>query len=120
MKQRTTRKVLFVTQLEIWSMTMAKSKAGMGNQSMYNTLLGYAGHGYEAHLLTSANQLVDKAQLPENIIVHRHPRAARVAGLGAAWHRLTRCLCPAVAARVVRLCRDQEHGAVPQKSTTLE
>ncbi len=46
--------MLVITQLDIWSsLTIKKtSQATMGNQSMYNTLLGYARHGYKVHLLT--------------------------------------------------------------------
>lgn len=67
------KKILFVTQLDIWSMSMRKSGETMGNQSLYNTLMGYARHGYEVHVLTSANRLKSKPTLPENIIIHRHP-----------------------------------------------
>ncbi len=48
------------------------SQATMGNQSMYNTLLGYARHGYEVHLLTCTRRLMTTPDLPENIIIHRH------------------------------------------------
>lgn len=75
------KRVLFVTQLDIWSMSTKKSGATMGNQSLYNTLLGYARHGYQVHLFTSATRLSSNPTLPQNITVHRHPLPGR-----SIWH----------------------------------
>ena len=76
--KQSNKRILFITQLEIWSMSMkASGSATMGNQSMYNTILGYARHGYKVHLLTCSSQLTRKVSLPENIILHRHPIPGR-------------------------------------------
>lgn len=66
------KRILFITQLDIWSMSMSKSGITMGNQSMYNTLLGYVKHGYVVHVLTSANRLNRNPDLA-GITIHRHP-----------------------------------------------
>jgi glycosyltransferase involved in cell wall biosynthesis len=67
-----TKRILFITQLDIWSMSMSKSGIAMGNQSLYNTLLEYVNHGYSVHVLTSANRLNRSPDL-KGITIHRHP-----------------------------------------------
>ncbi len=71
------KRILFITQLEIWSMTTIEAGATMGNQSIYSTMLGYVRNGYEVHLLTSSERLKGPLPLPKEIIVHRHPMPGR-------------------------------------------
>jgi len=77
MAEKPNKRILFVTNLELWSMSMGDHGATMGNQSMYNCLLGWLRHGYEVHVLTAAQQIREGVSLPEGLHIHRHPLPLR-------------------------------------------
>lgn len=43
---RIKKDIILITNLDVWMLTGGVKKIGTGNQSLYNTLLGYANHGY--------------------------------------------------------------------------
>lgn len=77
MAQKPNKRILLVTNLELWSMSMGDHGATMGNQSMYNCLLGWLRHGYDVHVLTPAQQIRGGVRLPEGLHIHRHPLPLR-------------------------------------------
>ncbi|MBM4017312.1 MAG: glycosyltransferase family 4 protein [Planctomycetes bacterium] len=67
------RKMVMVTNLDVWLLTEKIRKAGTGNQSLYNTLLGYAGAGWEVHLLTTSRTCEGMPPVHERVFIHRRP-----------------------------------------------
>ena len=65
------RDIILITNLDIWMLTGDINKAGTGNQSLYNTLMGYANHGYNVHMLTTSMALEDISSIHPNIHVYR-------------------------------------------------
>jgi len=68
------RRILFVTDLDVWLLQeggQAVRKAG--NQSFYNTLLGYARAGWQVEVLTAREIHGDLDSLPGGIRIHRAP-----------------------------------------------
>ena len=57
------RRMLLITHLDVWMLTPKTKRAGVGNQSLYNTLLGYARAGYEVHMLTTSTALAGMAPI---------------------------------------------------------
>lgn len=76
------RRMILLTHLDVWMLTAEMSKAGIGNQSLYNTLLGYAGAGYDVHVLTTSQALKAQPSPHENITIHRRPIASYAAYAG--------------------------------------
>lgn len=68
------RRILFLTDLDVWLLQeggAAVEKAG--NQSLYNTLLGYARAGWQVDILTSREVHGALDHLPGGIRIHRVP-----------------------------------------------
>jgi glycosyltransferase involved in cell wall biosynthesis len=64
--------LLLLTQLDVWTFTGGKGPK-IGNQSLYNTLRGYASGGWDVHVLTCADSPDFEPRLPSNITIHRKP-----------------------------------------------
>lgn len=64
-------RILFITHLDIWLLTTERGRRGAGNQSLYNTLLGYAAAGFDVHVLTSSAALTGVDQVGGRITIHR-------------------------------------------------
>lgn len=64
--------MILITNLDVWMLTGDIKKAGTGNQSLYNTLLGYANNGYRVHMITSSMALKDIPSIHPNIEIHRY------------------------------------------------
>ena len=64
-------RILFITHLDVWLLTATEGVSGAGNQSLYNTLLGYVAAGYDVHLLTSSAALGGLTQVGDHITIHR-------------------------------------------------
>ncbi|HUS93003.1 MAG TPA: glycosyltransferase family 4 protein [Phycisphaerae bacterium] len=67
------RRMIVVTNLDVWMLTSDMKKPGMGNQSLYNTLLGYARAGYQVHMVTTSTCLAEMPPIHENVVIHRMP-----------------------------------------------
>lgn len=88
------QRMILITYLDIWTLTGNAHKPGIGNQSLYNTLLGYARAGYEVHMLTTSTMLSRTIPVHDRVHIHRGPmlvqrlrRAwSRVKGAFAFWH----------------------------------
>jgi len=65
--------MILVTNLDIWLLTTDIRKPGTGNQSLYNTLLGYARAGWEVHVLTTSRTCVGMPPVHERVFIHRRP-----------------------------------------------
>ncbi|MBN1105222.1 MAG: glycosyltransferase family 4 protein [Deltaproteobacteria bacterium] len=64
--------IILLTNLDVWMLTGDVNRAGIGNQSLYNTLLGYAQHGYSVHMLTTSFALKDMTQIHPRVYIYRH------------------------------------------------
>lgn len=62
-----------ITNLDVWLLSPNVRKPGAGNQSLYNTLLGYARAGWEGHMLTNSRVLSDMPPIHDKVIIHRKP-----------------------------------------------
>ncbi|MBP7125799.1 glycosyltransferase family 4 protein [Myxococcota bacterium] len=70
------RRILFVTDLDVWLLQEgARAVEKAGNQSLYNTLLGYARAGWQVDVLTPREIHGDLDRLPGGIRIHRAPLA---------------------------------------------
>ncbi len=67
------RRMILITNLDVWLLAGNVKSAGTGNQSLYNTLLGYARAGWEVHMMTTSMVLKDIPPIHENVIIHRRP-----------------------------------------------
>jgi glycosyltransferase involved in cell wall biosynthesis len=67
------KKMILITNLDVWLLSSKVKKPGAGNQSLYNTLLGYAHAAWEVHMLTSRMVLADMPPVHDNVIIHREP-----------------------------------------------
>jgi len=67
------RKMLLVTNLDVWLLSNKVRIPGAGNQSLYNTLLGYANAGYDIHMLTTSMVLKDVGPIHQRVHIHRMP-----------------------------------------------
>ena len=67
------RKMVLITNLDVWLLTNGIRKPGTGNQSLYNTLLGYARAGWEVHVLTTSRTCAGMPPIHERVFVHRRP-----------------------------------------------
>ena len=65
--------MLLITHLDVWMLTGNVTKPGIGNQSLYNTLLGYARAGYEVHMLTTSTALAGMPPIHPRVVIHRRP-----------------------------------------------
>ena len=63
--------IILITNLDVWMLTGDVKNAGIGNQSLYNTLLGYANHGYNVHMLTTSMALKDIPPIHPNVHIYR-------------------------------------------------
>ncbi len=68
-----TKKMILITDVDVWLLTLNIKKPGTGNQSLYNTLLGYARAGWEVHMLTNSMVLAGMPQIHEKVFIHRKP-----------------------------------------------
>jgi len=67
------RKMVLITNLDVWLLTTDIRKPGTGNQSLYNTLLGYARAGWEVHVLTTSRTCSGMPPVHERVFIHRRP-----------------------------------------------
>ena len=67
------KKMILITNLDVWLLSSTVKTLGAGNQSLYNTLLGYARVGWEVHMLTNCVVLSHAPTIHKNIIIHRKP-----------------------------------------------
>lgn len=67
------RKMILVTHLDVWMLTGRIKKPGTGNQSLYNTLLGYARADWQVHMLTTSRTCAGMPSIHDNVIIHRQP-----------------------------------------------
>lgn len=67
------RKMIMITALDIWMLTGDIKQPGTGNQSLYNTLLGYASAGWEVHMLTPSRVCATMGGINDGVIIHRMP-----------------------------------------------
>jgi glycosyltransferase involved in cell wall biosynthesis len=67
------KKMILITNLDVWRLSSKVKTLGAGNQSLFNTLLGYARAGWEVHMLTSSTLLSDMSPIHDKVIVHRKP-----------------------------------------------
>jgi glycosyltransferase involved in cell wall biosynthesis len=67
------KKMILITDVDVWLLTLNIKKPGTGNQSLYNTLLGYARAGWEVHMLTNSMVLAGMPQIHEKVFIHRGP-----------------------------------------------
>jgi len=70
------RKIIVVTGLDLWMLTDGKQALGTGNQSLFNTLLGYAHAGFDVHMLTTSTLHCEVPPIHDKVIVHREPIAS--------------------------------------------
>jgi glycosyltransferase involved in cell wall biosynthesis len=70
-RKSTKKDIILITSLDVWMLTGSVKKSGMGNQSLYNTLLGYANHGYNVHMLTTSMGLKNIPPIHPNVHVYR-------------------------------------------------
>jgi len=66
------RRMLVISNLDVWMLMPGITTPGIGNQSLYNTLLGYAEAGWEVHFLTTSTALEEMPPIHERVLVHRH------------------------------------------------
>jgi glycosyltransferase involved in cell wall biosynthesis len=67
------RRMMVISDLDVWLLTAGNTKPGAGNQDMYNTLLGYARAGWDVHLLTTQCGLAGMPPIHPHVTVHRRP-----------------------------------------------
>ena len=67
------RRMIVITDLDVWFLTSNNTRPGVGNQDMYNTLLGYARAGWDVHVLTTQCGLSKMPRIHERITIHRRP-----------------------------------------------
>ena len=67
------RRMIVITDLDVWFLTANNTRPGVGNQDMYNTLLGYARAGWDVHVLTTQCGLAKMPAIHERITIHRRP-----------------------------------------------
>jgi glycosyltransferase involved in cell wall biosynthesis len=67
------KKMILITNLDVWWLTTKIRRPGTGNQSLYNTLLGYANAGWEIHMMTTSLVLSGMPSIHENVFIHRQP-----------------------------------------------
>ncbi|HOU53900.1 MAG TPA: glycosyltransferase family 4 protein [Myxococcota bacterium] len=68
------RRILFLTDLDVWLLQEGGAAVERaGNQSLYNTLLGYAQAGWQVDVLTSREVHGALDHLPGGIRIHRAP-----------------------------------------------
>jgi glycosyltransferase involved in cell wall biosynthesis len=66
------RRILVISDLDVWTFTMdAESTAGVGNQSLYNTLVGFEAAGWDVHLMTATGIHNGLDHINERITVER-------------------------------------------------
>ncbi len=66
------RRILFVTDLDVWLLQeTGRIVRKAGNQSLYNTLLGYARAGWDVEVLTAKDVHGGIEELPEGIRIRR-------------------------------------------------
>jgi glycosyltransferase involved in cell wall biosynthesis len=65
--------MVIITNLDVWLLTEKAKKPGTGNQSLYNTLLGYARAGWEVHLLTTNRTCAGMPPVHERVFIYRQP-----------------------------------------------
>jgi len=63
--------MLVLTHLDLWFLSPNVRIAGAGNQSLLNTLLGYANAGYEVHMITTSTLHGEVPSIHDNVHVHR-------------------------------------------------
>lgn len=68
---RIKKNIILITDLDVWLLTTKIKKPGTGNQSLYNTLLGYANAGWEVHMMTTNLVLSGMPSIHENVFIHR-------------------------------------------------
>jgi len=67
------RKMIMITNLDVWLLANDVKMPGAGNQTLYNTLLGYARAGWEVHLLTTSRTCERMAPVHDRVFIHRRP-----------------------------------------------
>lgn len=67
------RRMIVITDLDVWFLTSNNTRPGVGNQDMYNTLLGYARAGWDVHVLTTKCGLAKMPSIHERVTIHRSP-----------------------------------------------
>lgn len=65
--------MILITNLDVWLLSRNVREPGVGNQSLYNTLLGYARAGWGVHMLTTNLVLSGMPSIHENVFIHRQP-----------------------------------------------
>lgn len=68
-----THKMILITNLDVWLLSAKTQKCSAGNQSLYNTLLGYARAGWEVHMLTNSTLLADMPAIHDKVFIYRKP-----------------------------------------------
>ncbi|MBN1590759.1 MAG: glycosyltransferase family 4 protein [Pirellulales bacterium] len=67
------KKILILTNLDVWVFDLNSRIAGAGHQVVLNTLLGFANAGYEVHMITTSRLHSELPPIHDNVHIHRLP-----------------------------------------------